>query len=541
MICGVSYSSELRRIEALPRRRWEEYNLSAIRRLINDELQIGSMNLWDTQVAALHDVVVYKGGMLPIGVGQGKALISILAPLLMAAIRPVLFIPAQARDQTNLFVLPMLKNHWRLHSNLKIIGYSELSLMKNAHMLDENNPDLIILDECHYVKDTSSGRTRRLVRWFREHPTTMCVAMSGTICSHSIKDFAHIIQWCLKNTSPLPLTWHELQDWADAIDEDVPDEARLEPGALALFCAEGENVRQGFQRRLTETPGVVSSHSQLGCDASIQISKFPPQIPPELKKVVEKVRSTWETPSKDIITEASVLWRILRELALGWYYHFDPIPPRDWLDARRAWKRYVRETLQHNRRGLDTELQVWNECDRQPNIIWFTWRDIKNTFKPNSVPVWISEFALEAVTKWAWVCQNECQKGIIWVESIPFGERLGKYAHLPYFGEGKTDILSTDAPVIIASIQANSEIKNLERFSRNLLTSPPSSGKIWEQLMGRTHRPGQKADVVTFEVMAHEPELLESFKQACRQARALEDTLGMRQKLNWCDIDPSLR
>jgi hypothetical protein len=537
---SISYTGEFRRIEALPRRRWAKDRLlpKSIIWFLNSHFGNGGMKLWPIQAAAINDIVLESGAFLPIGVGRGKALISLLTPVALGAKRPVLFVPAALRDQTNDYVIPEMKKHWKLDSNLKVVGYSELSLAKNANMLEELQPDLIILDECHRVSRVQAGRTKRLVRWFRNHPETLCVAMSGTVSQRSLKDFGHIIGWCLKDNAPLPAPWRELAEWADALDEKVPDVQRAAPGALMRFCQDGENARQGFRRRLVETPGVVATaESELG--TSLRVIRYQDlQIPPRIASMLETMRKTWTTPNGDIIVNAVDLWRHVRELALGFWYRWDPKPPRDWLDARKKWKAYVRETLKHNRRGLDTELQVWNECAKEPeqkgieNPVWREWREIKDTFKPNTVPVWEDKFAAIAVEKWILERHEKGETGIVWTEHQAFGE---EFSHI-YFGAGNSHILDTQERAIVASVKAHSEGKNLERFSKNLVVAPMTSGKAWEQLLGRTHREGQKADTVTCEVFLHVPELRASFDQARADAVYLEDTSGNRQKLNYADV-----
>lgn len=517
----VRRTSEFERIKGLPRRRWEhtfyDYGLST-----------GSMSLWLQQAAALAECCSYGGAFLPIGVGQGKALISLLAPVVMEAKRPVLFVPAQLREQTKHHVIPAMSQHWQLHPDLKVIGYSELSLEKNADMLDVINPDLIILDECHMAKHRTAGRTKRLVRWFREHPETKCVALSGTISKRSLKDFAHILHWCLRDRSPLPLKWTELQEWALAIDEGIDDEQRYSPGVLSEFCAAGENVRQGYCRRLTETPGVVAT-KESSVDASIQITRFKiaDQMPDEVYNAIAKMRRTWETPNGDPILQAVDLWRKTRELALGFWYRWEPAPPKDWLKARQEWKQYAREILKNNRRGLDTELQVWNASeDRRER---HAWGEIKNEFRITVVAEWISDFALCSIEQWV------KEGGIVWIKHRTVGQKISERG-LRYFGAGDEGILTTTEPAICVSIDAHSTGKNLERYSRNLITSPPTSGETWQQLLGRTHREGQLADTVTVDVMLHCEELEACFEKARADARYLEDTFGNRQKLNFADI-----
>jgi len=532
----VQRTSEFARIEALPRRDWRDIDYT---RIVNEEIAVGDLRLWPIQCAALAEIALHRGAFLPIGVGQGKAFISLLAPVVLEAERPVLFVPAALRDQTLDHVLPLMRRHFRLHPRLRVIGYSELSLAKNSEMLERFEPDVVVLDECHAVKDKGTGRTRRLVRYFREHPETVCVAMSGTVSSRSLKDFAHILQWCLKDRAPLPRSWRELSVWADAIDEGVADDARAAPGALAVFCRDGENVRQGFRRRLVETPAVVASkEDDLG--VSLRIQRLAVEVPENVRAALAKLRNTWETPNGDIVTEAVDLWRHARELALGFWYRWDPPAPREWMDARREWKKYVRETLKNNKRGLDTELQVWNECQAADNRpvhfdcpkVWKDWRDIKDTFKPRSIAEWVNDFALRYCGEWMQ------EGGIVWTEQVAFGERLAKprFSGRTYHGAGDVSILTTTALVIIASISAHGQGKNLQRYSRNLITAPPSSGKVWEQLLGRTHRQGQTSDEVTVDVMLHAPELEAAFAQARSDAGYLEDALGNRQKLNYADI-----
>jgi hypothetical protein len=488
------------------------------------------MELWPIQAIALLEIAVYGGAFLPIGVGQGKALISLLSPVVLKAERPLLLVPAQLRDQTKSHVIPDMSRHWRLHETLVVKGYEEISLEKNKDFLFNMHPDVIIMDECHRCKNLKAGRTRRLVRYFREYPETRCVAMSGTISKRSVKDWAHLSQWCLRERTPLPIRWQELTEWADALDEGIEDGQRVAPGALSQFCKDQENVRQGFRRRMVETPGIVASKDD-DLSMSLQITTIKRKLPENVLSKIHTLRTNWETPNGDLVVNAIDLWRHAREMALGFWYRWKPAPPRDWLDARREWKTYVREVLKHNRRGLDTELQVWNEAKRDGSIQeWIDWVNIKDTYKYDLVTEWISEFAVEYCAQWA------KDGGIIWVSHPPFGAKVAEKSQIPYFGAGNTGILDTDEPAIVASISAHGEGKNLQRYWRNLVSCPPTSGKIWEQLLGRTHRKGQKSDEVICDVWTPIDELTKSFEQARADAVYLEDTYGNRQKLNFADI-----
>lgn len=592
---GVRRTADFLRIEELPRRRWEDAgDLEELRIKLTEwlrpegggcQLSIGfkPFELTKIQAAALRDIFEQRGALLPIAVGGGKAFISLLAPVVLDAKRPLLVVPADLREQTKRKVIPMLSRHFRLHPGLRVIGYSELSIARNKDLLETLAPDLIVFDECHNLRNRKAARTRRVTRYRSNHPGTVVVAMSGTISNRSIKDYAHILQWCLGvNRAPVPSSWPELCDWSSALDEGVLDGSRMAPGELETFCAPGETPREGYRRRLVETPGVIASGAdELG--VALRIKPFDVTPPKNVRRMLSELRRTQEDPNGDVLVDPSAVWRIGRQLALGFWYEWVPPPPPDWLEARRHWKRYVRDTLKTNRRGLDTELMVMNDVARahgRPEIKglrqlpkgknetaagraarvehnrlakerhafaveqWRTgldpnhcemcaWLSVKPDFEIVTVPQWVDFWLVEAVRGWV-----EKGPGIVWVEHVAVGDRLSRDLGIPYFGSGKSasaEILDAEGP-IIASIAAHGQGKNLQQWNRNLVTAPPSSGKTWEQLVGRTHRRGQCSDEVTVEVPVFDDILLDSLRKALDDARYLEETLGARQRLNYADI-----
>lgn len=541
----VSYTGEFRRVEALPRRVWEDFGgLDAVADELHNELRLTEvMDLFRIQAAALFDIALQRGALLPIGVGRGKALISLLAGEVLEAKRPLLLVPAQLRVATLKQVIPAMAPHWKIPPNLMVRAYSELSQLKNDTMLEDLQPDLIILDEAHRVSNKKSGRGRRLVRYFGANPDTMCVALSGTLSQRSLRDFAHIAKWCLKERSPVPSEWRELCEWADAIDVKVPDEQRVATGALRRLAGE-DSARANFRKRFTETPGVVASKEDtLG--VSLTISKVSVGIPPELAVTMDRCREMWERPDGVFFSEAVELWRLQRGLALGVWRRWEPEAPEDWLEARNNWNRYVRETLKNNRRKLDTPLQVWNEIQKLHDDTvqiatvnhcdWCRWSHIKDTFRPNPVAQWVSSHALKWCTKWL-KSRKSSAPGIAWVEQVDFGRELAKVSGFPYYGAGDDSILDDRSCGIIASIGAHAEGKNLQHFSTNLITSMPASGKKAEQLIARTHRYGQEANEVTVEIVIDIEEQLSSFLQARADADYIEEAFGNRQKLNYATI-----
>lgn len=559
---GVQKTAEFRRILDLPRRKWED-GAAEIAGALTESLRLPGceghdpaadlcsvcrcpLRLRPAQGAAVRDAHDVRGLLAPIPVGGGKALVSLLIPVVLDCERPILLVPSALRDQTLRKVLPMVRRHWRMHPALKVVGHSEMSTVKNADMLETLRPDLIVLDESHAYKNLKAARTRRLQRWMREHPNTMLCAMSGTITRKSLRDYWHVLLWALKpDLAPIPARWRELQDWADALDV-LPDEAsRVPPGALRHLCetrtvldpVKGslfvvETAREGYARRLAETPGVVAVR-EADVTCSLVLSERALRPDAATAAHLAKLQRDWELPNGDLVTEAVDLWRHAREIALGFFYRWDPAPPPDWMAARRAWKKFVRDTITTNRRGLDTELQVWRECAARPAAPaeFLDWRAVKDSFEPNTVPEWFSLAAVEDAARW--LAEGP---GICWVEHQAFGLKLAEVSGRRCYGAGDDAIVdAAPGEAIVASIRAHGTGKNLQHFSRNLVASCPPSGATWEQLLGRTHRSGQEADEVTAEVYLGTDALREALVRSVADARYIESTTGNRQKLLYAD------
>lgn len=527
---GPVASLEFRRVCALPRRDWATApDLAELRDGLTAMLRTagGTMKLRDSQAAALRDIYDHRGLFGPIAVGEGKTLVSILAPVVCSAARPILLVPASVRDQTLARVLPEMARHWQLHPRLRVVGYSELSLAHNAKLLDEYEPDMIIADECHLLKNRRSGRTRRVSRYMAAHPMTTFIALSGTVASFSILDYWHLIQWALKpDNSPVPSTYYDAMSWALALDERVHPRDRLPAGVLPLLTPGATTAREAYRARLVETPGVVATgENQLGTSLRLTVRAFEPPV--AMVRMADAATQSWEDPDGVPIKDAVDVWRIARTVLAGFWYRWDPTPPGEWLEARSAWHKFVRDRIRYGRGAFDTELQVARASTNEPVLqAWARWRE---RFKPNVVPVWYSTALVENALAWF-----SGEPGIVWVEHVAVGEKLAELSGLPYFGAGDERICTARGQVI-ASIAAHGTGKNLQQWHRNLVVTPMTAGKAWEQLMGRTHRLGQQEDEVTFETYQHHAALVEALKQAINDATFLEQSLGNRQRLLYCD------
>lgn len=541
---GVADNDELRRVIDLPRRQWADGDHD----WLSDALATpgGTQQLRPIQAAALVELGTEGGLFAPVRVGGGKTLISLLAPVVSFAARPLLLVPAALIGKTR-HDEAAYRADWQLGPWIKIMSYELLGRAQAADTLTEWQPDLIIADEAHRLKNPRAACTRRVRRYMREHPETKFVAMSGTITKRSILDYAHILHWCIQpGAAPLPRGYNDLELWADALDERKGQLRRADPGALKRLCDvpelelwdAGEQrraARLAFRRRLQDTPAIICS-DETPIDASITISDLNPrQDLPEIDAAFRTLRSTWETPDGWPIVDGLAMFRHARELALGFYYVWDPRPPREWLEARKEWAAYAREILRHSQ-TLDSELQVREAYADSPECR--AWVAIRDSFEPNTVPVWLTDDVIDVCAKW----MDRTGRGIVWTEHTCFAERLSQLTRTPYHGRqgldanGRAIEQASRTLPLIASIASNGTGRNLQAWNRNLITSMPANGLQTEQLIGRTHRDGQEADTVSFEILTTCAEHLGAFWQAHRDCHYVADSTGAPQKLLLADL-----
>ncbi len=542
-VSEVRRSQELTRILALPRRAVQADDLVSLVKGLTDVLRTdgGRQQIRPVQALALHDIGTVGGGFLPVGVGEGKTLISLLAAYVLDAKRPLLLLPASLIEKTKRDRAAYAK-HWLVPNHIRLFSYDMLGRTQSAAELETYKPDLIISDEVHRLKNRRAACTRRVSRWMHDHPETMFIGMSGTIMRKSLKDFAHILRWALKDGAPIPKTEQEIEEWASALDEPNPgvpgaELTQLDPGALLELCTPEQRAldpvqaaRKGFRSRLVETPGVVATAGEgERVDCSLYIRAHVLKVQPITEQHFATLRGMWQRPDGKEFEQGVEVWACARQLALGLHYEWSPPPPEPWMTARKAWSKYVRNVLAYSR-TLDSPLEVINAIDAgrihdEGNVL-AKWRAVRDTFQPITVPVWHDTSALEFCADWA------KRSGIVWTEHHHFATRLAKETGLPYFGESgfsRDGTYIEDAPAgpIIASIRANKDGKNLQhRWSRNLIVSPPEGWDVWQQAIARTHRPGQTADEVEVDVIWSCREHIAAWHKAWAGTLAARDTVG---------------
>lgn len=547
----VKRSADFQRIVNLPVR--APFDAEALAREMTEALKApgGTMKLRPVQAQALYELMITGGLFAPLGVGTGKTLVFLLAPVVLGLKRAIGLLPASLIEKTEK-ERAELALHWRIDRSMQLFSYEMLGRVNASTWLDVKRPDGIITDESHRLKNPKAACTRRVKRYLNENPDVKFVAKSGTIIGKSLRDCAHLLRWSLgPEASPIPQTEGELDEWADCLDERVNPMQRVRPGALLELetePSEGDELsraRRAFHQRLTKTPGIVLSLNAEQVNCSLYIEGHLYDVNEATEQNFDTLRNTWETPDGWALSEAVDVWRHARELALGFHYIWDPRPPDEWLQARRAWAKYVRDYLSASR-TLDSEKQVALECEAGniPDDEYRAWMKVKDTFQINQKAVWHDESVLDLCQKWL-----EKEKGICWVGHTFFGHELAKRTGLPYFGQSGLDAKGNSLvdlsqsikdgkklQPIIASIAANGTGKNLQPWSKNLIVSCPTGADVLEQLVARTHRPGQLADEVQVDILIGCIEHVDAWKRARAEAKMAADMLGQPQKILLADV-----
>lgn len=534
----VGETMEFRRIYSLPRRT----TVHLQERLMDEALRLphSKMRLLPQQVWALQEAMVCRGLVASLEVGSGKTGIACLLPTVTRAERPLLLVPGELQKKTLRHSIPLWRENFRVHENLRVMTYEKLSRDKQADFFDAYKPDCIVADEAHRLKSTTNAGHRRLARYFQSNPGARFYALSGTLDAR-VRDCALLFFWALRDRSPLPHGWKDIQDWADVLDvKGPPEELRPMPGALLHFREGDENVRDALRRRKRETEGYVFTFAPT-ISTALRVTQVDIPQPPEVVEAMEILRE-WHTPDGDDVVDALEMSRHAREMAqYGLFYRwkwpadFPEETKQKWIKARKYYRSFARGIIRDvNVKGafFDTEKQVEDACrsgflnttvyveaEGKYLDVFADWMAIKDQADPETEAVWLSEHMLDYVEEWL-----KKPRSIAWVDNTAFLEKMRERG-VPCFGGGDDRIL-TATESCVASLPAHGEGKDLQYYNRNLFIAIPGSDKDWEQGLGRTHRQGQEADEVVAEVVLSCLEVWKMFDGACAESRDSKHKLG---------------
>ena len=515
----------------------------------------GRLRLRPAQNQALHDAALAKGGVFPIGVGWGKTLITQLIGVALGAKRPVVLLPAPCeaqfwRDYAH------YGQHFTLHPDLQVLTYSKLQVVSGRDLLKTIQPDLIIADEAHNLRNLRSARCQRVHRYLKaSHDSgvpVMFVALSGTLTTKSLNDYAHLTRWALRTNAPVPKDANETVAWSMCLDAGTrPGELelrRMGPFVRHYFPGSPvtqESARAAFAERFTQTLGVVATRDSSAVGCSLIIAKQDTQIPPTIQTALDHVRATWSLPNGEVeFSDTMSLLGAAKQIAQGFYYRWDwpEGRPNDadkvWMEERKRWAKAVREQVNREIDGLDSELLITNACrwsvkhgeaytGLNPRTVdaWLLWEKHHKVKPPPTVAVWLDDTILQETVAWA---KAQKHPVIVWYGDTAVGQRFRELG-LPVYGQGTE--MPQKAETCAASYNVHGTGKNLQAWSHQILLDPPSSGQAWEQLLGRTHRQGQTADEVYFHYYAHTEEYQKAIDAAKVSASYIEQTTQAPQRL----------
>ena len=542
---GVDDGPELRRILAMERRDWQsDPDLPQVIEIMTEKFRRpGSQaTLLPMQALALAEASVYGRVHVVASVGSGKTLLSLLLPVALGCQRPVLLTLACLVEKT-IKEFQELSKDWLVPKNLKILSYERLSMDTHADWLVQANPDIIVADESRALKSFGkSGRTRRLGK-FLESTTCVFVPLTGTPGDTTINDYAHLFAWSSGDSSPLPRGGIEQLHWSQALDEKTVN--RRSVGALKQLSADGTDhldaVREGVGQRIEQTPGVVYYRSS-SVNCSLYLHSITHGHCDDIDAIFAHVRKTQdELPNGRILETPIERYQLFQTLGLGFYRYLDPPPPAPWREARKAWVGFVNSYLDQDDCPFETPAQVAEQCASgflDSFGLFEAWTAIEPTFTPISKVEWFSDAALKYVAEYA----NK-HKALLWTSFPAFGRALAKLSGMPFYhhggralGHGSIEDRKKHDSVIL-STRANAFGRNLQGWSGMLLTDVPANSDLLEQLIGRAHRQGQRADAVNVSFFYSSIESVLALEKARGRARFDQKlNRNISSKLLCCDF-----
>jgi hypothetical protein len=491
------------------------------------------------ELASIQAAKAWPAGLLgQVGVGKGKTLAFMLLARVFGIDNPLLLLPPDMLDETR-------EARWEWSKeydfpDMRLLSYSKLSHHKSTAMLREIAPGIIFADECQALKNDQAARTMRFLRYMRANQGTRFVGLTGTLSQASVEEYATLSYLSLRQESPLPIPGQEdsaLEAWASVLDAgtcpDQSDYLMVSPLAGGKAYSSKAPYRKAFNKRLGSAPGFILTRSS-ACQARLEVHAEHPPLSQEVIDHLERLSNDYVLPDGTEIVEAIEHARAAKQLSLGFYYRWvwpNGEPDEDWLGARSAWAAAVREYLKHHaREGLDSPFLV-QEAVRHGRIkshemrsLLSAWLEQSKKPKPPTEAVWLDYGPLVHAIAWA----EKKDMAFLWFQSRAVGKMLQAFG-VPSFWEGLPD--PRKHKVAALSIEVYHKGKNFQPWSDQLILEPPPNAAKWEQLLGRTHRPGQRSAVVRAHLYQHSDVLVESFQRARAKARYIEDTTGQEQKL----------
>lgn len=370
-----------------------------------------------------------------------------------------------------------------------------------------------------------------------------------------------------------------LIEWAQ---DNFPDE-NFEPTR--------DGFRKAFRYRLVTSPGVVATgDSEIGTSLTLTNLDIPDKDKVEgwmeLMKWVGLVEDEYITPNGDEIQHAMHKHKWMSELSCGFYNELtwptpevlaerkrisvDDAEQRIGMSIRwhRAWQAYSSELRAHllygyPAQGVDTPAAVGTAIKAGHThgmpakmvALWHAAKDLDfdERIERDGRAVRVCPFRVNHAVEWAYETFRTDKRrptgSILWYYHQEIGDwlcELLRARDLPvvFAPAGSNEELLADKAdrnsksVVVASISAHNEAKNMQYMQHQYVLQWPRSAKIAEQMLGRCHRNGQTAD----ELIVHRADVLSfdrfTFAHCLNDAVYRQQTTGNRQKMVYCTYDP---
>lgn len=537
----------------------------------------------------LYEAAQLRGALGFVKVGDGKTGIDVLLAMVVPGCkRAVLLVPPNLRTQfasdylawSQHFKVPNMAGATGMvypgRPTLDLLAYSELSSPRFATYLKARQPEVVICDEAHCLKDKNSVRTDRFLRYFielpAEQPEPVAFFHSGSITDDSPDNYGHMAALALREGSPVPLEIGPLAEWCEAVGA----HGEMGPGALKSLCTGRETVRDGFRRRLLETPGIIASASSR-LTVKLNVRKRELAVPKVIASALSYTRAERKRLDGEELKEIEDVIVACRQLASGFFYRWkyprgEPVDLiLKWFSRRQSWNREVRDMLDHRTDYLDSPKylrdaairyyasevpEAEKRLPRWASSTWQAWAEVENLVQPVTETIWVDDFVVRDALRYAAEAPS-----IVWFQHRALGLKISEVGNLPLYREGNAEplrlqptaamlerregLISIDdwkggdiadnwirtedgSRSIACSIKAHGTGKNLAMFKRCLVTNPPVKG--WEQLLGRLHRTRQLSDVEA-QVYRHTREVRDALDDAINLSRYVFETTGKAEKL----------
>ncbi len=544
------------------------------------------------QALALREISICGGLLGPIGVGHGKTMLDLLAPIAFSRhaersglpfgdkLLCVLFVPPKLLPQLSgdydyigqHLVMPSMvvqgsSEFDRIRPGmpkLQVMPYSRLQRAEATSWMNVVKPHAVIGDECHKLRNirkpgrSGTATANRVANYMEANPTTRGAFWSGSMTSKSLQDYDHLARWALRDGSPVPTDPEAAADWARAID---PSKNPADPGALldgliaTGCCKPGQSLHSGFRTRLIETLGVVTaSQPSVDCDLELVEREITTRIPDTIHEHIKNALDQIRPDGEELVT-AMEATEVAIQIACGFHYKW--IFPRnvfpedtplvdDWRLKRKEWHKELRGALKHPQEHLDSPLLLRYAAERYHGLrpktkelpVWgsqcfMPWRDIEDKVYHESVPVRLDDFYVRDVCNWA-----ATNTGIVWYWHKAFGEWVAEMSGLPLFGadkESSKELLKQrgERSIIVSAKAHGTGTNGLQFYFWNqYFTNPPGEPQGWEQTLGRLHRQGQPSKLVRAYFAMHTPQLRKHVRSALYSALYVQSTGFGDQKLH---------